>query len=62
MHQHGGRNLTFLEHSHVAYQINGNDECSIIQTHILCLHAPSTPGVELKVKACFFLKEVMLHI
>ena len=55
------QNSTFSVHGHVAYQIKGNDECSIKQANILSLHTPLTPGVGSNVKT-FFLKVVMLHI
>ena len=48
-----GKNSTFSEHGHVAYEIKGNDECSNMYAHIMSLHAPSTPEVGSKVKKSF---------
>ena len=56
-----GENSTFSEHSHVAYQIKGNDECNNIQAYILSLHIPSTHGVGSKVKTCCFFSE-SIHV
>ena len=58
-----GQNSIFTEYDHVAYQINRNHECGILQAHILSFHSPSTAEVGSKVKTFFFyLKVVMLHI
>ena len=54
--------FNFSEYGQVAYQIEGNDNCSNIEAHILSLHTPLTLKVGSKVKTCFFLKIVMLHI
>ena len=50
------------EHGPFVYQMKGNDECSNMQSDILSLHAPSTPGVGVRVRTCFFLKVFILHI
>ena len=41
-----GQNSTFLEHGHVAYQIEGNHECSNIIANILPADAQPHPGDE----------------
>ena len=50
----------FLEHRHLAYHIEGDDECNM-QAHTISFRAPSTPRVGSKVKIVL-LKVVMLHI
>ena len=47
-----GQNF-FSESSHVAYQIRKEWSLSTMQTHILFLHTPLTPGVGSKVKTFF---------
>ena len=32
--------IFFSEHGHIAYQIEGNDECNNMQAYILFLHTP----------------------
>ena len=56
-----GQYSTFPEHGHIAYQIKGTDECSILQASILSLHIPSTSWVGAKINT-FFLRVVILHI
>ena len=56
-----GENSTFSKHSHVAYQIKGNDKCNTMQANILTLHTPLTHGMGSKVKTCFFFSE-SIHV
>ena len=57
-----GQATYFSESSHVAYQIKVDEAGSNMVANILLTDTPSTRGAGQKVKLCFFLKVVMLHI
>ena len=62
-----GRNSTYSEYGHVAYQINLNHECSNMVANILLADPLPLPpldpgGWDQKVKIQVFLNIIMLHI
>ena len=59
-----GRNSTFSEHGHVAYQIKGNHECSNLEANILPADLTPTPtlGMRSKGQNSILQNMVMLHI
>ena len=56
-----GRNLTFSEHDHVAYQIKWNHECNNMVANILPVDPLPGPWGQ-KVEIQIFKNMVMLHI
>ena len=57
-----GKNKTFSEYGHVAYQIKADDACRYMVANILPTDIPSTLGTRVKRSFFSFLKVVMLHI
>ena len=59
-----GQNSTFLEHSHVAYHIKENKECSNMEANILPTNPtiPPTLGMGSQGQNSLFQNMIMLHI
>ena len=57
----GGQKSTFLDKKHVAYQIEGNRQCSNMVANILPAAPLPLPPPQ-KVKIHFFRNAVILHI
>ena len=57
-----GRNSTFSDHGHVAYQIKENQECSNMVANIARRPPPPDPGDGISRSNSTFSDMVMLHI